>query len=81
MVIAQIALAAATRFGAPGSAHADGDVPLVNQAVVIPDDSNKKNGDVAELENLIRDGKITELRKTYNGSYGASLSYYADSMI
>ncbi|WP_321792858.1 DUF2968 domain-containing protein [Caballeronia sp. J97] len=45
-----------------------------------PDAAASKNGDVAELENLTSAGKITELRKTFNGSYGASLSYYSEQM-
>lgn len=39
------------------------------------------NGNVAELERMIRDGKVTELRTVYNGSYGASLMYYPDELI
>jgi hypothetical protein len=50
-------------------------------AIDSPDDAQAANGDVAELESLTRDGKITVLRKTFNGSYGASLSFYAESMI
>jgi chromosome segregation ATPase len=49
--------------------------------VDIPDDGQPANGDVAELESLARDGKIVTLRKTFIGSYGASLSFYAKSMI
>jgi chromosome segregation ATPase len=54
-----------------------------SQAVIIgfPDENQPANGDVAELESLTRDGKIVVLRKTFNGSYGASLSYYAEGMI
>jgi hypothetical protein len=49
--------------------------------ITAPDDSNAANGDIAELQALLRDGRITELRKSFNGSYGASLSFYPDSMI
>jgi hypothetical protein len=45
------------------------------------DNSNAASGDIAELQALLRDGKITELRKSFNGSYGASLSFYPDTMI
>lgn len=38
-------------------------------------------GDVAELQQMIRDGRLTELRTTYNGSYGAALLYYPDEML
>jgi chromosome segregation ATPase len=30
---------------------------------------------------MIRDGRLTELRTTYNGSYGAALLYYPDEML
>lgn len=45
-----------------------------------PDNALSANGDVAELEALTRDGKIITLRKTVNGSYGASLAYYREQM-
>ncbi|CAN7729870.1 DUF2968 domain-containing protein [Caballeronia sp. 15715] len=38
------------------------------------------NGNVAELQQMIRDGRVKELRTTYNGSYGASLLFYPDEM-
>ncbi|CAN7560422.1 DUF2968 domain-containing protein [Caballeronia sp. LjRoot31] len=38
------------------------------------------NGNIAELQQMIRDGKVTELRTTYNGSYGASMLFYPDEM-
>ena len=38
------------------------------------------NGNVAELQQMIRDGKVTELRTSYNGSYGASMLFYPDEM-
>jgi hypothetical protein len=33
-------------------------------------------GNVAELTRMIHDGQLSELRTTYNGSYGASLFFY-----
>ncbi|VXC02166.1 Signal peptide protein [Burkholderia sp. 8Y] len=45
-----------------------------------PDSAASANGDVAELEALIRDGKITILRRTLNGSYGATLAYHREQM-
>jgi Protein of unknown function (DUF2968) len=39
------------------------------------------SGDIAELQQMIRDGKVRELRTTYNGSYGASLLYYPGEML
>ncbi len=45
------------------------------------DNASPANGDVAELEALTRDGKkIITLRKTVNGSYGATLAYYREQM-
>ncbi|WP_213776300.1 DUF2968 domain-containing protein [Caballeronia sp. dw_276] len=38
------------------------------------------NGNIAELQQMIRDGKVKELRTTYNGSYGASMLFYPDEM-
>ena len=38
------------------------------------------NGNVAELQQMIRDARVKELRTTYNGSYGASLLFYPDEM-
>jgi Protein of unknown function (DUF2968) len=46
----------------------------------IPDPAAAVNSDVAELESLDAAGKITELRKAFNGNYGASLSYYGEQM-
>ncbi|MGF6646766.1 DUF2968 domain-containing protein [Paraburkholderia sp. GAS82] len=37
-------------------------------------------GNVAELMQLIHDSQLTELRTTYNGSYGASLFFYPQEM-
>ncbi|GJH27967.1 DUF2968 domain-containing protein [Caballeronia novacaledonica] len=78
LVIAEIALIAAS-FLMPPWARAAGDMragPTPNS----PEKAGTTNGDVAERETLITAGKIIELRRTYNGSYGASLSYYAEQM-
>jgi hypothetical protein len=37
-------------------------------------------GNVAELMQMIHDAKLSELRTTYNGSYGASLFFYPSEM-
>ncbi|SDG65214.1 DUF2968 domain-containing protein [Paraburkholderia phenazinium] len=37
-------------------------------------------GNVAELMQMIHDSQLTELRTTYNGSYGASLFFYPQEM-
>ncbi|RFU47973.1 DUF2968 domain-containing protein [Paraburkholderia sp. DHOC27] len=46
-----------------------------------PDEAKQSAaGNVAELQQLIRGTDLTELRTTYNGSYGASLLYNAKEM-
>jgi hypothetical protein len=40
------------------------------------DAAGNAQGNVAELMQLIHDAKLSELRTTYNGSYGASLFFY-----
>ncbi|MCC8395093.1 DUF2968 domain-containing protein [Paraburkholderia sp. MMS20-SJTR3] len=42
--------------------------------------SGTARGDVAELMQLIHDSNLSELRTTYNGSYGASLFFYPSRM-
>ncbi|MEX3582625.1 MAG: DUF2968 domain-containing protein [Burkholderia sp.] len=34
-------------------------------------------GNVAELMGMLREHLLTEMRTTYNGSYGASLLFYS----
>ncbi|MGF6569488.1 Protein of unknown function [Paraburkholderia fungorum] len=45
-------------------------------------DENKQSaaGNVAELQQMIRGSDLSELRTTYNGSYGASLLFYGKEM-
>ncbi|OWJ59222.1 DUF2968 domain-containing protein [Paraburkholderia caledonica] len=42
--------------------------------------SGDAQGNVAELMQMIQDTKLSELRTTYNGSYGASLFFYPREM-
>ncbi|BAN24919.1 DUF2968 domain-containing protein [Caballeronia insecticola] len=83
--IAEIALIAAAVLAPLTQARAAGDSraasPSPSPPIVKPDDSAAGNGDVAELEALIAAGKITEMRRTLNGSYGATLSYYPEMML
>jgi hypothetical protein len=44
------------------------------------DEAGDAQGNVAELMQLIHDAKLSELRTTYNGSYGASLFFYPQQM-
>lgn len=45
-------------------------------ASVSASSSAEVQGNVAELMQMIQDTKLSELRTTYNGSYGASLFFY-----
>jgi Protein of unknown function (DUF2968) len=44
-------------------------------------DASGVQGNVAELKQMVQAGRLTELRITYNGSYGASLFFYPDEMV
>lgn len=44
------------------------------------DDSSQAQGDVAELQRLMHDNALSELRTAYNGTYGASLLLYGKDM-
>ena len=52
------------------------------QASVLTADEAKQSaaGNVAELQQMIRGADLSELRTTYNGSYGASLLFYGKEM-
>ncbi|MFM0731389.1 DUF2968 domain-containing protein [Paraburkholderia sediminicola] len=46
-----------------------------------PDEAKQSAaGNVAELQQMIRGSDLSELRTTYNGSYGASLLFYGKEM-
>ncbi|MFM0736641.1 DUF2968 domain-containing protein [Paraburkholderia xenovorans] len=49
-------------------------------SVLAAPESEAAQGDVAELMQMIHDTKLSELRTTYNGSYGASLFFYPQDM-
>ncbi|SDQ76770.1 Protein of unknown function [Paraburkholderia fungorum] len=53
---------------------------LSNATASTPDAAADAQGNVAELMRMIHDEKLSELRTTYNGSYGASLFFYPDDM-
>jgi hypothetical protein len=80
-LIAKIALVTACIVCVSPGGRAAGPVSADQAIVAPPADSAQTNGDVVELQNLMLDGKITELRKSLNGSYGASLSFYPERMI
>jgi hypothetical protein len=52
------------------------------QAGMLTADEAKQSaaGNVAELQQMIRGADLSELRTTYNGSYGASLLFYGKDM-
>ncbi|CAM2193354.1 DUF2968 family protein [Paraburkholderia kururiensis] len=49
-------------------------------AAASANDSATDGGNVAELQRMIHGPDLAELRTTYNGSYGASLLFYAKEM-
>src|SRR6201996_6981050 len=58
--------------------------PQVSQpetAALTPDENRQSaTGNVAELQQMIHGSDLSELRTTYNGSYGASLLFYGKEM-
>ncbi|WP_354006912.1 DUF2968 domain-containing protein [Burkholderia sp. 572] len=61
---------------ASGEAPVAGSRPAVTSLTLARDGaSNSAQGDVAQLTQLLRDGRLTEMRTTYNGSYGASMLF------
>jgi hypothetical protein len=67
----------------PGAAQ--GDQPAQSgqaQTTALTPDEAKQSaaGNVAELQQMIRGSDVSELRTTYNGSYGASLLFYGKEM-
>ena len=50
-------------------------------SALTPDEAKQSAaGNVAELQQMIRGSDLSELRTTYNGSYGASLLFYGKEM-
>lgn len=53
----------------------------VQTSALTPDEAKQSAaGNVAELQQMIHGSDLSELRTTYNGSYGASLLFYAKEM-
>ena len=63
-----------------GVAPVAGSRPVVTDLTPSADASGAAQGDVAQLAQLLRDGQLTEMRTTYNGSYGASIFFHAREM-
>ncbi|MEI6001735.1 DUF2968 domain-containing protein [Paraburkholderia bengalensis] len=72
--------AGSVRADAQASADAVDDAGKVLGINALADASGSAQGDVADLMQLIHDGGLTEMRTTYNGGYGASLFFHAQSM-
>lgn len=90
---AQTAPAESGATGSAGTAGAVGSQPAVpaplpvvtpaaasSTAAASANDSATDGGNVAELQRMIHGPDLAELRTTYNGSYGASLLFYAKEM-
>ncbi|MBW0451271.1 DUF2968 domain-containing protein [bacterium M00.F.Ca.ET.228.01.1.1] len=68
---------AASFASASASASASSSaIPSASGSASSPDTASEAQGNVAELMQMIQDAKLSELRTTYNGSYGASLFFY-----
>jgi hypothetical protein len=56
-------------------------VPAGQTIALTPDESRQSaTGNVAELQQMIHGPDLTEMRTTYNGSYGASMLFYGKEM-
>nr|WP_072445289.1 MULTISPECIES: DUF2968 domain-containing protein [unclassified Burkholderia] len=84
-----VAALTAAQFVAGAALAADassGTVPLAGSrpgaTTLTPADdaSGATQGDVAQLAQYLRDGQLTEMRTTYNGSYGASIFFHTREM-
>ena len=68
----------------PGTKSALPDTSQAGQAettALTPDESRQSAaGNVAELQQMIHGSDLSELRTTYNGTYGASLLFYGKEM-
>jgi hypothetical protein len=56
-------------------------VPAGQTIALTPDEAKQSaTGNVAELQQMIHGPDLTEMRTTYNGSYGASMLFYGKEM-
>jgi len=81
--------AALSGLAACASAQSEASRPPVQQVeskqagdtpVTPPAPASKPNSTVAELQSLIQNRQVSELRTTYNGTYGASLLFKPDDL-
>ncbi|RQS69828.1 DUF2968 domain-containing protein [Burkholderia sp. Bp8963] len=81
-----VAIALCAHAGAAWSDDASAPVAGTRPAVTslsgdsAPAANGAAQGNVAELTQMLRDGRIVEMRTTYNGSYGASLMFDPQEM-
>jgi len=68
---------AATALSPPDAPTAASSAPVVLTA---DEAKQSASGNVAELQQMIHGSDLSELRTTYNGSYGASLLFYGKEM-
>jgi len=81
-VVAALRDAASGGASASAVSLAPGASSSLAQSAASPESpmSGDAQGNVAELMQMIQDTKLSELRTTYNGSYGASLFFYPREM-
>jgi len=81
-VVAALRDAASGGASASAASLAPGASSSLAQSAASPESpmSGDAQGNVAELMQMIQDTKLSELRTTYNGSYGASLFFYPREM-
>ncbi|MFM0753794.1 DUF2968 domain-containing protein [Paraburkholderia strydomiana] len=81
-VVAALRDAASGTASASAVSLAPGASGSLAQSAASPESpmSGDAQGNVAELMQMIQDTKLSELRTTYNGSYGASLFFYPREM-
>lgn len=76
--------AAGPAAGAPGGAAPAAGAPSAgtpaSAALTAEEAQNSTGGNVAELQRMIHGSELTELRTSYNGSYGASLLFYGKEL-
>ena len=65
----------------PQSSAPAGQAGQADTTALTPDESRQSAaGNVADLQQMIRGSDLSELRTTYNGTYGASLLFYGKEM-
>lgn len=82
MTLSTLAACVSAQSGAGASAQDQQDNQTVasSPAIITADSSPGANSTVAELQSLIESRQVSELRTTYNGTYGASLLFKPDDL-